>query len=86
MQKKKLILHHNFNSSEFEGIRNQAGRSQNATLEISRGRHRKYVPTIDNKDIFHFRASLKDLGKKWFTFSKMDIGAVEMLTRLEGMK
>jgi hypothetical protein len=32
------------------------------------------------------RASLKDLGKKWFTFSKMDIGAVEMLTRLEGMK
>jgi len=29
-------------------------------------------------------ASLKDLGKKWFASSKMDIGAVEMLTRLEG--
>jgi hypothetical protein len=29
---------------------------------------------------------LKDLGKKWFAFSKMDIGAVEMLIRLEGMK
>jgi hypothetical protein len=35
--------------------------------------------------IYHFGASLKDLGKKWFAFSKMDIGAVEMLTRLEGM-
>jgi hypothetical protein len=31
-------------------------------------------------------ASLKDLGKKWFAFSKMDIGAVEMLTRLKEMK
>ena len=36
MQKENLILHHNFNSPEFEGIKNQAGRSQNATLEISR--------------------------------------------------
>ena len=31
-------------------------------------------------------ASLKDLGKKWFAFAKMDIGAVEMLTRLKEMK
>ena len=38
------------------------------------------------KTIYHFGTSLKDLGKKWFAFSKMDIGAVEMLTRLEEMK
>ncbi|MBU4262950.1 MAG: ORF6N domain-containing protein [Proteobacteria bacterium] len=31
----------------------------------------------------HFGASLKDLGKKWFAFSKMDIEAVEMLGKLE---
>jgi hypothetical protein len=30
-----------------------------------------------------FGASLKDLGKKWFAFSKMDIGAVEMLRELD---
>jgi hypothetical protein len=41
---------------------------------------------IDDKTVYHFGASLKDLGKKWFAFSKMDFGAVEMLTRLEGMK
>lgn len=45
MQKGKLILHHNFNSPEFEGIKNQAGMSQNATLEISRCGHRKHVTT-----------------------------------------
>ena len=38
---------------------------------------------IDNSTVYHFGASLKDLGKKWFAFSKMDIGAIEMLTRLE---
>ena len=41
---------------------------------------------IDNKTVYHFGAALKDLGKKWFAFSKMDIWAVEMLTRLEGMR
>jgi hypothetical protein len=39
---------------------------------------------IDNKTVYHFGASLKDLGKKWFAFSKMDIGVGEMLKRLEG--
>jgi hypothetical protein len=47
--------------------------------------HDRFI-IIDNITVYHFGASLKDLGKKWFAFSKMDIGAIEMLTRLEGMK
>ncbi len=47
--------------------------------------HDRFI-IIDDTTVYHFGASLKDLGKKWFAFSKMDIGAVEMLTRLEGMK
>ena len=47
--------------------------------------HDRFI-IIDDKTLYHFGASLKDLGKKWFAFSKMDIGVVEMLTRLEGMK
>ena len=47
--------------------------------------HDRFI-IIDNTTVYHFGASLKDLGKKWFAFSKMDIGAVEMLARLEGMK
>jgi hypothetical protein len=38
---------------------------------------------IDQNTVYHFGASLKDLGKKWFAFSKMDISALEMLTKLE---
>jgi len=38
---------------------------------------------IDKKIVYHFGASLKDLGKKWFAFSKMDIGALEILNRIK---
>ncbi len=37
---------------------------------------------IDSKDIYHFGASLKDLGKKWFAFSKFETGALDLLNRL----
>ena len=37
---------------------------------------------IDETDIYHFGASLKALGKKWFAFSKMDMKAIEMITML----
>ena len=47
--------------------------------------HDRFI-IIDNTTVYHFGAALKDLGKKWFAFSKMNFGAVEMLTRLEGMK
>ncbi len=37
---------------------------------------------MDNSDIYHFGASLKDFGKKWFAFSKFEKGALEVLGRL----
>jgi len=40
---------------------------------------------IDGKTVYHFGASLKDLGKKWFAFSKMDISAAEMLKKAGGL-
>ncbi|MEK6969621.1 MAG: ORF6N domain-containing protein [Nanoarchaeota archaeon] len=40
---------------------------------------------IDDKEVYHFGASLKDLGKKWFAFSKFDKEAFTLLDRL-GMK
>lgn len=38
---------------------------------------------LDEEEIYHIGASLKDLGKKWFAFSKFEKGSVEMLGRLE---
>jgi hypothetical protein len=43
--------------------------------------HDRFI-VIDGNIVYHFGASLKDLGKKWFAFSKMDIGAMEMLGKL----
>lgn len=37
---------------------------------------------VDNETVYHIGASLKDLGKKWFAFSKINIDAVEMIKRL----
>jgi len=37
---------------------------------------------IDESTVYHIGASLKDLGKKWFAFSKINIDAVEMIKKL----
>jgi len=37
---------------------------------------------IDDEEIYHIGASLKDLGKKWFAFSKMDGDSLGILKRL----
>lgn len=36
---------------------------------------------IDDKEVYHLGASLKDLGKKWFAFSKMDKNSVEHIMK-----
>ncbi|MFA5973333.1 MAG: RhuM family protein [Lentimicrobiaceae bacterium] len=37
---------------------------------------------IDNTTVYHIGASLKDLGKKWFAFSKIELNALEMISKL----
>lgn len=38
---------------------------------------------IDEKELYHIGASLKDLGKKWFAFSRMDSLCDELLRKLK---
>ncbi|MFT6138660.1 MAG: hypothetical protein ACJAUJ_001755, partial [Salibacteraceae bacterium] len=41
---------------------------------------------IDDKEVYHLGASLKDLGKKWFAFSKMEAKSVEsILNAISGL-
>lgn len=47
--------------------------------------HDRFI-IIDGTIVYHFGASLKDLGKRWFAFSRMDIGAAEMLTKLKEIR
>lgn len=44
--------------------------------------HDRFI-ILDGEEIYHIGASLKDLGKKWFAFSKFEKGSLEMLGRLE---
>ena len=38
---------------------------------------------IDNETVYHIGASLKDLAKKWFAFSKIELDATELIDKLE---
>ncbi|MBL1411059.1 virulence RhuM family protein [Sphingobacterium faecale] len=41
---------------------------------------------IDGSELYHIGASLKDLGKKWFAFSRMDSLVEEVLARVKMVK
>jgi prophage antirepressor-like protein len=53
------------------------------TLKKFDASHDRFL-ILDSKEIYHIGASLKDLGKKWFAFSKFDMESFEILQRLEG--
>lgn len=40
--------------------------------------HERFL-IIDSKEVYHLGASLKDLGKKWFAFSKMEKASVQSI-------
>lgn len=44
--------------------------------------HDRFLIVDDNK-VYHIGASLKNLGKKWFAVSKMDINSFELLGKLK---
>ncbi len=60
--------------------------SQYPSLEVKEFKqsHDRFL-IIDNSEVYHFGASLKDLGKKWFAFSKFDKEAFSLLNKL-GLK
>jgi hypothetical protein len=50
-------------------------------LKILADSHDRFL-LIDDKELYHIGASLKDLGKKWFAFSRMDSMTNEILNKL----
>ncbi len=51
-------------------------------IKVFKKSHDRFL-IIDNKTVYHIGASLKDLGKKWFAFSKINIDAKEMIDKLK---
>jgi hypothetical protein len=56
---------------------------QYPTLEakILKNSHDRFL-IIDETKLYHIGASLKDVGKKWFAFSKMDSESLKILSKL----
>ena len=54
---------------------------KNITIKAFKDSHDRFM-IIDNKKVYHIGASLKDLGKKWFAFSRFDVGSFGLLDRL----
>ena len=55
---------------------------QNIELKEFKNSHDRFL-IIDKKNIYHLGASLKDLGKKWFAFSKFEMNTFDVLDRLK---
>jgi hypothetical protein len=53
------------------------------TLKKFDASHDRFL-ILDGKELYHIGASLKDLGKKWFAFSKFEMESFDILSRLEG--
>lgn len=50
--------------------------------ELFKQSHDRFL-IIDEKDLYHIGASLKDLGKKWFAFSRMDSLCKDVLGKIK---
>ncbi len=55
---------------------------KNISLKTFKNSHDRFL-IIDKKEIYHLGASLKDLGKKWFAFSKMSFDIDLIFNRLK---
>jgi len=55
------------------------------TLKQFASSHDRFL-IVDQTEVYHLGASLKDLGKKWFAFSKLEASSVEsILVKIEKM-
>ena len=51
-------------------------------VKVFKKSHDRFL-IIDNEMVYHIGASLKDLAKKWFAFSKIKLDVTEMIIKLE---
>jgi len=51
-------------------------------IKVFQKSHDRFL-IIDSSIVYHIGASLKDLGKKWFAFSKIGIDAKEIINKLQ---
>ena len=75
-----LILTKNINKQLQLDIKKANEQYGNFVVKTFVQSHDRFL-IIDHKEVYHLGASLKDLGKKWFAFSKMDKNSVESIIK-----
>jgi len=73
-----LLLTKNENKQLKLDVKKAREQFGNIELKLFNKSHDRFL-IIDNTDVYHMGASLKDLGKKWFAFSKMDKNSVNSI-------
>lgn len=53
-------------------------------IKVFKNAHDRFI-IIDNSEVYHIGASLKDLGKKWFAFTKIEGFTNEIISKLKGV-
>jgi hypothetical protein len=53
---------------------------KNITLKTFKNSHDRFL-ILDDKEVYLIGASLKDLGQKWFGFSKLDISSIDAMLK-----
>lgn len=76
------IYTHNISKQLKLDYQKYSSQYKNIELKGFKNAHDRFM-ILDNKEVYHIGASLKDLGKKWFAFSKFEMEALEILGRLK---
>lgn len=82
--KVKAVLYTKTQSKQLKLDIEKANQQYNNTFELHEHKtsHDRFL-IIDQKELYHLGASIKDLGKKWFAFSRMDSLCAALLEKLE---
>ncbi len=79
----KVVIYTNSISKQLKlDLQKYNAQYKNIELKEFKNAHDRFM-ILDNKEVYHIGASLKDLGKKWFAFSKFDVEVFEMLSKLD---
>lgn len=78
---KLLLLTRNISKQLQLDVQKANEQYENFEIRLFSKSHDRFL-IIDNKEVYHLGASLKDLGKKWFAFSKMDKTSVETIFKI----
>lgn len=77
---KVLLLSRHINNAVALDVQKADAQFGNFEIKAFDKSHDRFL-MIDETDIYHLGASLKDLGKKWFAFSKLDSSTVDSMLK-----